>query len=459
MIKDRANRELAKLCNALAFSSDVQVKRRLQGRGSAVVSELDTRRYVLPEKPDIQAPRLYNIDVPAAPATLFTDRDGRPLLQPGDRRPAHARMNDSSDEDEQPDDQDDEHRLLRIQKEAVTAHDGSDSECDDHDKRAMQDAMDALSVLDGVGRSAPRAEVAKQSIRVEGCVLPNSLTNRAPTMITATSAEKAKRSVRVVRRSIPDACAHAVYTSHHEIGSEDYAEVKVSCNDENLVQQDGQQATEAPVAITVDGILLSMKDKECLQRLTCAVVQGPVEASEGAVKLAAVAQHSPEPNSMPYYPDTSGGDIRLRERKKGIIPDYPVPTEDAPALPAAPTEEATPTEGATAAVEATAEGNAMKRARSDTEDDVTELKSARASDDANEQLEESDGYVAATNAVEPDEAAANATEPDEAAADAVKRVEAAADIGTQAGTAADVVKPVETITGATRSVEASSATV
>ena len=109
----------------LAFSSDVQVKRRLQGRGSAVVSELDTKRYVLPKKPDIQAPRLYNIDVPAA--TLFTDRDGRPLLQPGDRLPAHARMNDNSDEDEQPHDQDDGYRLLRIKKEAVTAHHGSDT--------------------------------------------------------------------------------------------------------------------------------------------------------------------------------------------------------------------------------------------------------------------------------------------------------------------------------------------
>ena len=102
-------------------------------------------------------------------------------------------MNDSSDEAKQPQDQDDEYRLLRIKKEAVTAHDGSDSECDDHDKRATQDAMVALSVLGEVGGVASGAEEAKQSIRVEGCVLPNSLINRVPTMITATSAENAKR--------------------------------------------------------------------------------------------------------------------------------------------------------------------------------------------------------------------------------------------------------------------------
>ena len=112
VVKDRVNRELAKLCRALAFSSDVQVKRKLQGRGSAVVSELDTRRYVLHKKPDVHAPRLYNIDVPTA--TLFTNKDGKPFCQPGDRRPAHARLNDSSDEDGQPRDQDDENRLLRM---------------------------------------------------------------------------------------------------------------------------------------------------------------------------------------------------------------------------------------------------------------------------------------------------------------------------------------------------------
>ena len=90
-VKKQIRRELANLGSALAFSSDVQVERRLQGRINAVVNELDTRRSVLAKQPDVQTPRLYSIGAPAA--TLFTDKNGKPFPPPCDRQPArHIQM-------------------------------------------------------------------------------------------------------------------------------------------------------------------------------------------------------------------------------------------------------------------------------------------------------------------------------------------------------------------------------
>ena len=84
--------------------------------------------------------------------------------------------------------------------------------------------------------------------------------------------------------------------------------------------------------------------------------------------------HSPEPNSMLYYPHTRGGDIcRRRHYNIGIIPNYPAPTEEAlaPAPPltgeaelvgeTAPAEEAAPAGEAAVHSAAPTKGKTMTR--------------------------------------------------------------------------------------------------
>ena len=235
-VNRRFHRELAGLGSELAFSSDVQLNRRMQCRDSAVVNQLDTssRRGVLRETLDLQTPQLYTIDVPAA--TLFTDKNGKPLRQPGDRQPVHARLDESGDEDAQSRNQDNDKRLLHIKQEAITRRDEGGNERGNHDAQTMQDAMDALGTTDEVEEMIPGAEKAKTSIQVNGCTIPHTLIGRTPAMKVVASNGKDERSARVGGHVIEGDYAHTVYTSHHALGTENYVAVATAHDSEGQGQ-------------------------------------------------------------------------------------------------------------------------------------------------------------------------------------------------------------------------------
>jgi hypothetical protein len=413
-IKGRFRRELAALDSALAFSSDVQVTRKMQGRSSAVVNELDARRYVPHKKPDLQTPHLYTIDVPAA--TLFTDKDGKSLQQPGDRQPVHARRDESSDEGAQSHDRDGDKGLLRAKREVVTWADEKDGEHGNHDAQTMKDAMDALETDDEGEKIMPGAEKAGTSIQVNGCVMPHALISRMPAMTAVVNNKKDERSVRAERHLIEDANAHAVYTSHHALGTEGYVEVTPAHDSERKGQQ---QAKEEPALISVDGITLFIQRKECWTHAkpASALVVKPAAAAvvehAAAPTMEARTQHSTEPNSMlqctdVVTPAAEPAAASTAEPAATVMEHVMTPTVEPAAVPTAdpaavPAEGRVPVLAAEPAVATTVrpaavqtdESGAVKKARTHTEEDERKLKKMRIEGVDDEQHMEREGYVTA----------------------------------------------------------------